>query len=500
MEQEVIKDYQERANIAATEANKYKELSDSHSLARLVVFGLFILAVVISVNVNSLILLAVSALVLTGCFSWIVNRQNQYDRLKEYFLSIKNVCENEIRTILFQGNMYPDGSPFASDAHYYTSDLDIFGPNSLFQLINRAATMPGYVKLAGWLNDPSAKDIISLRQEAVTELAAKNDWKIHTQANLVFSLKQPRDQVKNLFAYLRIPVELENKQLLNIYSQLAPYILLAAIIVSIFYVPARYAAAVIALVNLRLVYAQSKAIQKTDLIAGKLGAALTHFVAAFKGVEQEDWQAEYLKTLSTRIKKVGGKTISGSIKDLSVLIDKLNYRLNVVAGVILNAFLLWDIRQIIAIEKWKTNNREDLEDAFDVLAEFEAIISLASLRVNYPDWCFPEIAEGAGYTLTAKDIGHPLIKPQWRVSNNYELNDTHKIDIVTGSNMAGKSTFLRTLGINTVLALCGAPVCAASMTVSVMTVLSYMRIKDSLNESTSTFKAELDRLKMLLGG
>ncbi|MGZ4001701.1 MAG: hypothetical protein ACXVIY_13765, partial [Mucilaginibacter sp.] len=396
MEQEVIKDYQERANIAAAEAAKYKELSDSHSLARLVVFAVFILAVVISVNVNSLILLAVSALVLTGCFSWIVNRQNQYDRLKEYFLATKNVCENEISTILFQGNMYPDGSQFAGDAHYYTSDLDIFGPNSLFQLTNRAATVPGYVKFAGWLNAPASKETIQSRQQAVAELAAKNDWKIHTQANLVFSLKQPREQVKNLFAYLRIPVELENKQFLNIYSQFAPYILLTVIIVSIFYVPARYAATVIALVNLRLVYAQLKVINKTDLIAGKLGAALGHFVEAFKGVEQEDWQAEYLKTLSNRIKRVDGKTISGSIKELSVLIDKLNYRLNVVAGVILNAFLLWDIRQIIAIEKWKTNNRENLEDAFDVLAEFEAIISLASLRVNYPDWCFPEIAEGAG--------------------------------------------------------------------------------------------------------
>jgi len=498
MEQEVIKDYKNRANIAAAEADKYKKLSDNYSLMRLGVFVIFILAVVVSVSINSLILLAASALVLTGCFSWIVNRQNQFDTLKEYFLDTKNVCENEISTILFLGSIYPDGSPFTSDAHYYTSDLDIFGPNSLFQLTNRAATLPGYVKLAGWLNGPVAKDAILLRQQAVKEIAANNDWKIHTQANLIFSLKQPRDQIKNLFTYLKIPVELENKQLLNTYSQLAPYILLAGVIVSIFYVPARYVATVIALVNLRLVYAQLKVINKTDLIAGKLGTALGHFVAAFKGVEHKDWQAEYLNMLSNRIKNGNGKTVSGSIKELSVLIDKLNYRLNVVAGVILNAFLLWDIRQIIAIEKWKTNNRENLEGAFDVLAEFEAIISLASLRVNYPEWCFPEIAESAGYTLTANDIGHPLIQPSWRIANSYELNDTYKIDVITGSNMAGKSTFLRTVGVNIVLALCGAPVCAASMKVSVMTVLSYMRIKDSLNENTSTFKAELDRLKMLL--
>ena len=153
---------------------------------------------------------------------------------------------------------------------------------------------------------------------------------------------------------------------------------------------------------------------------------------------------------------------------------------------------------VIAIENWKRTNQQSLEDAFEVIAEFEALISISSLAINYPDWCFPQIAEGKGYTLSGKAIGHPLIKKDKRVVNDYELMDTLQIDIITGSNMAGKSTFLRTIGINAILALCGAPVCANSFEVSVMTILSYMRIKDSLNESTSTFKAELDRLQMLL--
>ena len=133
-----------------------------------------------------------------------------------------------------------------------------------------------------------------------------------------------------------------------------------------------------------------------------------------------------------------------------------------------------------------------------MIAEFEALISLSSLAINYPEWAFPQIADGEAYTITAKNIAHPLISNKYSVTNNYELNDAFKIDIITGSNMAGKSTFLRTIGINTVLALSGAPVCADDMTVSVITIVSYMRIKDSLNESTSTFKAELDRLQMLL--
>jgi len=176
----------------------------------------------------------------------------------------------------------------------------------------------------------------------------------------------------------------------------------------------------------------------------------------------------------------------------------MNYNLNMVVGVILNLFFLWALKQTIAVEQWKRNNEHSLEDAFEVIADFEAIASIGGLRCNYPEWSFPQIADGDAYTLVAQNIAHPLINNVTRVTNDYELTDTHKIDIITGSNMAGKSTFLRTIGINTVLALCGAPVCANSMRVSVMTMVSYMRIKDSLNESTSTFKAELDRLQMLL--
>nr|WP_260171861.1 hypothetical protein [Mucilaginibacter phyllosphaerae] len=168
-----------------------------------------------------------------------------------------------------------------------------------------------------------------------------------------------------------------------------------------------------------------------------------------------------------------------------------------IVGFLLNVFFLWALKQILQIEKWKRSNHHNFEEAFDVIAEFEALISLAVPAINYPDWVYPVIADTEGYTVKAKNIAHPLI-PGKRVDNDYDLQDAFKIDIITGSNMAGKSTFLRTVGINTVLALAGSTVCAAAMEVSVITIVSYMRIKDSLNESTSTFKAELDRLQMLL--
>ena len=498
MEQHILSDYQGRVKAAAEQANKYKELLNTYSLYRLGIFALFIVSICIGVSLDDFTIIMLSLATLSLCFAWVINKQSQFEVLKIYFQNVKTVNGNEIGSITARTNIYHSGRWFVNDKHNYTSDLDIFGDGSLFQLINRAATFPGIVKLAKWLNAPESKSTILLRQQAVSEIGSKNDWRTDIQAHLVFSIKQQKEQIKNLLEYLKIPIELEDQKWLSLYSKVAPYLLLSVIIVAVFYTPLRYFAGLLALVNVRIVASQAKTVKKTDLIAGKIGESLKHFVSAFKSIENEEWESAYLKTQSGRIKHAESEAISARVEELSNLINKLNYRLNVVASFILNTFFLWDIRMVIAIENWKKNNQQSLEDAFDVIAEYEALISLASLRINYPDWCFPEIVESETYTIAAKQIAHPLIPVNQRVANDYELTDTYKIDIITGSNMAGKSTFLRTIGINIVLALSGAPACAESMRVSVMTVLSYMRIKDSLNESTSTFKAELDRLQMLL--
>ncbi|HEY4326990.1 MAG TPA: DNA mismatch repair protein MutS [Mucilaginibacter sp.] len=498
MKENIVDDYLQRTAYAGQEANKYKKWADDYSFYRLGAFGLFILGVCLSISFDevSIMILALGALII--CFSWLVKKQAGLETLKNYWLNIKKVNENEIENIRNSANMYDNGIVFINDKYNYASDLDIFGNNSLFQLVNRAASQPGIIKLAQWLIAPAGKETILLRQQAVNEIAVKNDWKLGFQAHLVFCLKQERVQIKNLLEYLKLPIELEDEKWLKLYIKIAPWLLLAVMIAGIFYIPARYFIPIVALSNNRLVSSRKLVVDKTDLIAGRIGKTLDHFVSAFKSIEEEEWQSVYLKNLHVKIKAEEGHSISGRIKQLSVLINKLNYRLRMVVSFLLNIFFLWDIRQIIAIENWKKTNQQGFEIAFEVIAEFEAIISLSSLRINYPEWCLPEIAESKGYTLNAKAIAHPLINPKKRIENDYELNDTHKIDIITGSNMAGKSTFLRTIGINTVLALCGAPVCAVAMQVSVMTIISYMRIKDSLNESTSTFKAELDRLQMLL--
>jgi DNA mismatch repair ATPase MutS len=487
MEQPIITDYTQRADLAAKEAAKYKELANTYSLLRLGIFVMVAVTIAIAIHLDNFSIMAIAFVLLVFAFAWLVSRQSRFEKQKQYYDGLKQVNENEIASIQTRNNIYNDGARYANDKHFYSSDLDIYGNASLYQLTNRTATTPGNNKLADWFNAPASKQIVLQRQDAVKEIAAKNSWKLGLQTRLIFAIKQD--------VYLHIPLDMPGEKWLAAYTKIAPYLFTALLIVAYFYSPAKLAVIVVGLFNMGMVFSKASYIRKADLIAGKIGNTLTNYADVFKCIEDEQWQAAYNITLAQQLKT--SKT-SAKIKELGELINKLNYHLNIIIGFVLNLFFLWDIRQIVAIENWKRQNQDSLEAAFDVIAEFESLLSLAGLAINYPDWCFPVIDDRPGYTLTASSIAHPLIDAAKRIENDYELDNTFKVDIITGSNMAGKSTFLRTVGINTVLALSGAPVCAKSMQVSVITMISYMRIKDSLNESTSTFKAELDRLQMLL--
>jgi DNA mismatch repair ATPase MutS len=497
MDQQVINDYQNRVNAAQNEADRYQKLITQYSFTRLGVFVLLVISVAISITLGSYAPMLLALLVLGSVFVWLVSQQAGFEKLLSYYRNLQMVNQNEIDSILQHRNIYPDGAGYASEKHYYTSDLDIFGPASLYQLTNRSATDPGNSRLAEWLVAPANKMTILSRQAAVEELAANTDWKMDFQASLWFSRKEDKNQAQVLFSFLKTPLNMPGEKLLGLYAKIAPFVLLVAIVAGAYF-NSYTAAIMLGLFNLGLVSNKGAYIKKTDSVAGNIGKILGLYAEVFGKIEKESWVSPHLKACAAKLAQGTNDSTSAQIKALSVLIDKLNYHLNILVGAILNLFLLWDIRQVIAIENWKRNNEAKLEEAFDVVAEFEALLSFTGLHINYPQWCFPEIADGKGYTLSATTIAHPLINSGIRVDNDYELNDALKVDIITGSNMAGKSTFLRTLGINTVLALAGAPVCARTMRVSVITIISYMRIKDSLNESTSTFKAELDRLQMLL--
>jgi hypothetical protein len=491
----MINTYTEKAAQAGQEADKFKKLANTYSLMRLSVFAGLVIAIYLGVVNDNFTIVAIGFVLLVFCFAWLVSRQSMYEQKKKYFLDLKRIYENEIAGITNRANLYDNGGRFANEKHFYSADLDIFGGASLFHLINRAATSPGNEKLAAWLSAPAKKDVVLSRQQAIKEIAKKGDWKPEIQTLLLFANNEDVTQLQKLFRYLQLPLHLPGEQWLVKYIKIAPFLLSAAIIGGYFYAGFYLAAIILALANFAIVVAKGSYILQASAVADRISKVLAGYAVVFNKIESEDWHTPYTGALA---KKLKDEQTSKNIEELAGLINKLSYSLIMIVGFILNVFFLWALRQVIAIENWKRKNAANLEDAFDVIAEYEALFSLTGLQVNYPEWCTPQIEDKEAYTFIAQNMAHPLISPNKRIENDYELSDTFKVDIITGSNMAGKSTFLRTVGINTVLALAGAPVCASSLQVSVMTIVSYMRIKDSLNESTSTFKAELDRLQMLL--
>jgi hypothetical protein len=496
MDTPVITYYQSKLSTSNSEVIRYESLINKYSILRLVSIGLGIFFFYHSLKLEASWVPVLVFFVVILAFSFLVRKQNFFEKKRNYFKDLSAVYLNEIDSLETRANIYNDGSVWADDLHPYSSDLDIFGKGSLFELLNRCATALGNAKLADWLGKRSSAHIIRERQSAVEELASKQDWKYNFQAVLLFSKHSKEDHVKQLFQYLRTASD-TGSGFIRLYVKWAfPIFVLFAGLAWFFPVFILLLIAM-GIGNLFLMQAYTTLVMKTDSLIGKMSKILGHFSDAINALGSENWKSKLCKQLASELTSDEQDKLPEQINRLSVLIKQLSLGLSNI-GPVLNFVMPWNVRQFFAIEDWKKANKVNLEGAFDVIANFEALISLSSLHNNYPDWAVPEIIEDENYTLTARSIGHPLINRESRVTNDYSLENELKIDIITGSNMAGKSTFLRTLGINCVLALSGAPVCADKMQLSPMLIFSYMRIRDSLNENTSTFKAELDRLQSLL--
>lgn len=487
--------YDESIKNCDHQISKFVSLINKFSVLRLITIGLGLFLFFQSLKLAGSFLPVFVAFGVIVAFAFLVRQQNIFEKKLTYFRDLRNVYLNEVASISTRGNMYADGLVWTDDRHPYLSDLDIFGDKSLYHFINRCATQPGNSKLASWLSKRATAEVIRDRQQAVSEIADKPKWKYNYQAMLLFTNKS-EDHTQKLFQYMRV-APLEGREFLRFYLKWIPWVFLAFFVLSWVYTWAILPVLCLGIANLLINQAYSGLVAKTDALISKTSRTLDRFSDVIKAIQSEEWKSGLCVAHAAVLGNKSNDKLPSQIKKLSVLIKQLDLGLSSI-GVVFAFTMALNVRQFFAIEDWKRDNKANIEEAFDIIAGFEALISLSSLKSNYPKWAFPVISNARLYTLTAQAIGHPLISPATRVENDYTLKDELRIDIITGSNMAGKSTFLRTLGINTVLALAGAPVCAKYMEVSPMLIFSYMRIRDSLNESTSTFKAELDRLQYLL--
>ena len=406
------------------------------------------------------------------------------------YLSIVN--KNELSALKNDTSVFDGGKEFIDIEHPYSVDLDIFGAHSFFQYCNRTATAIGKHCLANYLSHAADAKEIRLRNEAVLELTPLHDWRQDFQA-FGMSTEDEIQHVKALKIWLKEAPFVKGNQLLTVAMYFAPFWMILSIIITVFYLP--WQAIILFLIPPALILKNTlERVNKTHIQTTHAEKILAFYADLIHHIENKEFSSEKLVQLK-EVFLTKEKSASASIRRLSYIIRQLNVRYNAFA-IILNIISLWDLHWVRSLEKWKAEQQDHLLEWFESLQEFEALISFATLHFNNPEWIFPEI--GNEPFFKGEEIGHPLIDPKDRVSNNLKMPTEGHIKLVTGSNMAGKSTFLRTIGLNIVLAMSGAPVCAKNLELPMLDVYTSMRTQDALHESTSSFYAELKRLKFII--
>ncbi len=389
---------------------------------------------------------------------------------------------------------FEDGGEFDNPAHAYAHDLDVFGKNSLFQHLNRTATYIGKTRLAELLLTLLPNDAILANQVAIRELAQKISWRQDVFA-LAKLIADHRETYQSLINWAKNPV----KTLSVIWVALAyasPLALMVFLVLAIATKQAIFSDITVGLFlfNLSMLGVLMKQIRQEIVRLNKVSETIRMYGLIIEKIEQEAFEAPALNALKNKLKDERG--FAGThIKKLSELFSGLDSIENGLAAILFNGFLLYHVHILKSLLHWKKMHAAQIPVWLEVIGDFETMNSLANFSYNNPAFVFPELNNH--FEIAFQDLGHPLIREEIRVCNTVDFN-TQSFIILTGSNMSGKSTFLRTLGINMVLAGIGAPICAAEARIHPLNVLVSMSLSDSLSDNESYFFAEVKRLKGIM--
>ncbi len=391
------------------------------------------------------------------------------------------------------------GDRFRDDRHPYANDLDLFGAGSLFELLTIARTRPGEATLAEWLKTPAVPGEIRARQDAIRELTPALD--LREKLSLAGAEIRAGVDGDRLVSWAGGPVVLS-----------PPWVRFAALFITAGTVASAIVAALTddprALITMLIVQSlfstpRSKRIRKVLHAADGPARNLDVLSHLLEQLERESFASPKLAALRLEIEGQGVRA-SVAIRRLRRLIEMHDWQHNMIFAPVALA-LMWGTHVAWAIEGWRAAHGQHILRWLRAVGEFEALASLSAYRFEHPADPFPEIvanSEGRGEArqealYDGRGLGHPLLPASRMVRNDVRLSVDQRLLIVSGSNMSGKSTLLRTTGVNAVLALAGAPVRATSLRLSPLTVGATLRIQDSLQEGRSRFYAEVTRIREL---
>lgn len=504
-----MEEYQRNIKKYQDEAASLKKVLNRISFLRLIVFiiSISILIALFSANLIIPVFFVLPLLIL--CFALVIKRYNKVEYQYKHTSFLKEINESEILKEKCQLESFDEGDKFIDQNHPYTSDLDIFGQHSVYQLINRTTTESGALLLSEWLRKPASKIKINERQIAVKELVPKINWRQDFQASGMHHQNKKSAYYK-LLAWAEKPAVL--------LAHRGRYLACAVILPILFFVSVYFLMSHLFLIEkyiylsllLIVMAANYLILKKIKPFAEDIVETATENLKTFKGysklihqIENETFESKSLVQLKSNLIKDN----LSAYKEINKICSILNFShqkpiKNIPIGgnyvyALLNSFLLFDIYLVLGVEKWKEKNSASLKSWTESVSEIEALNSFAGFYYANPSYSFPLISDKNNY-VHFDLLGHPLIEPINRVSNDFRSEGRGSVVMITGSNMGGKSTFLRTVGVNLVLALAGAPCCAKYAELTDLKVFTSMRTQDNLMKGHSSFYAELNRIEKML--
>jgi hypothetical protein len=473
---------------------RLSKLFNQISTIRIITFIVALILAVYAADIPSATGLAFVIIIFLISFVILVKWHNRIKYVRNHARFLVRINEDELKRVDGRLAGFKSGEEFKSDTHHYSNDLDVFGRNSIFQLLNRCTTLTGREILADWLLEPSDKITILKRQKAVEELKTTPDFCQNFEA-VGLHLENEKANFEPLMNWLKEPAIVRTNKLLVFASYALPSVTIILLIGIIWFnVPIAFILLVLLVAGILLKTVLQYSLIITEQTNNGVSTLAT-IAQLIKEVEKKEFSSDLLKEIKERLFK---ENISASkrIDQLARILDFLNSRGNMLY-LNINFLFLLDIHLISRAEKWKLQNEQNVKKWVDGISEFEAISSLARFAHANPNFIQPSI-EQEDYQFKTTNMSHPLIKPHERIGNDFKAGNKGEVMIITGSNMSGKSTFLRTIGVNVVLALAGAHVSADKMSLSKMLIFTSMRTQDNLEEHISSFYAELKRIEQLL--
>jgi DNA mismatch repair ATPase MutS len=480
--------YDQRKNSFSAELKNIKKRINEVSNLRLVLAAGFLILLYFAFRQLYLFYLLVPVLFI---FILLVLK---HSRLFAQRVHLENLVKINAREIKAVGGDYSDfssGIEFIDAHHPYTHDLDIFGEGSLYQALNRSHTQHGKKKLADALSSLlTSKDAVATRQEAIRELRDRVDFRQHVEAAGWEIDELPTDR-EELLTWIKQKPFLYPKPFFRIGLIVIPVVTILLVIGAFIVPQLKILAVLMAAAQWAILGIYSKKVSAFHEYISRKKNILKKYSSLLYYLQQEKFTSAQMSKVTAAAHQADQK-----MKKLASLVSALNARANSMTTLVVNSLLLYDLQCVYRLERWKEENTLNLQQWLDAISDTEVLNSLAAFGFNHPGFIDAEISDS--FSLEATGMGHPLIDPSECVVNDVAAGNGPSVLIITGANMAGKSTFLRTMGINVVLALNGAPVFAKRFKCPLINLRTGMRTADSLKDHQSYFYAELDRLKSIM--